>query len=552
MNRSRRITVSLVVAFVGLAALAWANRIELLLWGMNFAMERNPAGPHQEVAWTSGTDPLARPPQERPPNIVLILADDLGWNDLSFRGGGVAGGTVPTPHIDSLAAQGASFVNGYAANATCAPSRAAIMSGRYGTRFGFEFTPTPGGMSTIVTRLGSPIPRLRRPIPLEAEETLPYEEMGMPASEITLAELLAEHGYHTAHIGKWHLGLANGMAPHEQGFEESLLMASGLYLPEDDPDVVNAKQDFDPIDRFLWAALRYAASFNGGPAFAPRGYLTDYYTEQAVEVIEANKDRPFFLYLAHWAPHTPLQATREDYDALDHVELHRERVYAGMIRALDRGVGQVLDALERNGLDENTLVLFTSDNGAAGYIGLPDVNAPFRGWKISLFEGGIHVPFFAKWPGRIPAGVEVADPVHHFDLFATAAAAAGAPLPADRRIDGVDLVPHTNGEATSPPHRALFWRSGASQSALVDGWKLNVSDPPGRTWLFDLANDPTEQHDLSDARPDKLAELTAALSAHNAEQAPPAWPSRGHMPINIDKDLSRPDAPDDEYIYWSN
>jgi uncharacterized sulfatase len=374
----------------------------------------------------------------------------------------------------------------------------------------------------------------------------------MPASEITLAELLAGRGYHTVHIGKWHLGRAKGMAPHDQGFEESLLMASGLYLPEDDPDVVNSKQDFDPIDRFLWAAMRFAAAFNGGKAFEPNRYLTDYYTDQAVEVIEANKDRPFFLYLAHWAPHTPLQAAREDYEALSHIENHRLRVYAAMIRSLDRGVGRVLAALERNGLEENTLVLFTSDNGGAHYIGLPEVNRPFRGWKISLFEGGIHVPYFVKWPARIASGTEVAAPVHHFDMYATAAAAGGAPMPDDRKMDGVDLVPFATGESAGRPHEALFWRSGASQTALVDGWKLNVSDPPGRTWLFDMNADPTEQHDLSAARPEKLAELQAKLAAHNAEQAPPAWPSQISIPINIDKDLTEADAPDDEYIYWSN
>jgi uncharacterized sulfatase len=342
------------------------------------------------------------------------------------------------------------------------------------------------------------------------------------------------------------------MAAHDQGFDESLLMASGLYLPEDDPDVVNSKQDFDPIDRFLWAAMQFAASFNGGGAFEPARYLTDYYTDEAIEVIEANKDRPFFLYLAHWAPHTPLQAAREDYEALSHIENHRERVYAAMIRSLDRGVGRVLDALERNGLEDNTLVLFTSDNGGAGYIGLPDVNQPFRGWKITLFEGGIHVPFFAKWPARISAGTQVASPVHHFDLFATAAAAAGASLPEDRKMDGVDLLPFATGEATGVPHRALFWRSGSSQSALVNGWKLNRSEPPGRDWLFDMNTDPNEEHDLSAERPDKLAELRSALAAHNAEQAVPAWPAQISSAVSLDKDLSQPEAPEDEYVYWSN
>ncbi|MCP4035793.1 MAG: sulfatase-like hydrolase/transferase, partial [bacterium] len=526
MSTGVRWAVGIVAVLLVIASVAYVKRMEIALGLIGMAVKQSyTVGPSQEVSWSTGTDPQGRAPGERPPNIVLILADDLGWNDLTFAGGGVAGGTVPTPNIDSIAAEGVNFSNGYAANGTCAPSRAALMSGRYGTRFGFEFTPTPPGMMQIVPRLAASGSRLRQPIIYEGVETVAFEDMGMPASEITLAELLADQGYHTAHIGKWHLGRSKGLAPHDQGFEESLLMASGLYLPEDHPDVVNSKQDFDPIDRFLWAALRFAASFNGGGAFEPDRYLTDYYTDEAVEVIEANKDRPFFLYLAHWAPHTPLQAAREDYEALSHIENHRLRVYASMIRSLDRGVGRVLDALERNGLEDNTLVLFTSDNGGAGYIGLPEVNQPFRGWKITLFEGGIHVPYFAKWPARIAPGTEVSNPVHHFDMYATAAAAAGAALPNDRKIDGVDLVPHAAGTAAGVPHESLFWRSGSSQSALVEGWKLNVSDPPGRTWLVDMTADPTEQHDLSAERPDKLAELQAALAAHNADQPPPAWPA---------------------------
>jgi len=543
--------IGAVLLLVVVIAIPNSVEIALALSSM-LARQLVPIGPNQDITWSSGADPRAHSPEERPPNIVLILADDLGWNDLTFNGGGVAGGTVPTPHIDSIAAEGVNFTNGYAANGTCAPSRAALMSGRYGTRFGFEFTPTPPGMMRLGALAPTPPGQLRPNLGNLEAEAVPFEDMGMPASEITIAELLAERGYHTVHIGKWHLGRASGMAPEDQGFDESLLMASGLYLPEDHPNVVNSKQDFDGVDRFLWMMMRFAASFNGEPMFEPDGYLTDYYTQQAVEVIEANKDRPFFLYLAHWAPHTPLQAKRSDYEAVSHIELHRERVYAAMIRSLDRGVGQVLDALKENGLEENTLVLFTSDNGAAHYIGLPQVNHPFRGWKGTFFEGGIRVPFFAKWPARIAAGTEVSAPVHHFDLYTTAAAAAGAPLPGDREIDGIDLVPFARGEAEGVPHDALFWRSGASQSAIVDGWKLNVSDPPGRRWLFDLRADPTEQHDLSQKRPEKLAELLAALATHNAEQAEPLWESQVSVSQNIDKDITRPDAPDDDYIYWSN
>jgi arylsulfatase A-like enzyme len=511
MSRLGKVALWVVGVLVVAGALAWHFQDEIVLAAIGFATDRAlPVGPNQPIAWETGADPAGRAPGERPPNIVIILADDLGWNDLSVGGGGVAGGRAPTPHIDSIARDGVRFLAGYSANGTCAPSRASIMSGRYATRFGFEFTPTPAGMTTMLPYIARRMPgRLRFPVRTDGGSALPFNEMGMPASEISIAELLKPAGYHTVHIGKWHLGGVNGMSAHAQGFDESLLMASGLYLPVDDPNVVNSRQDFDPIDRFLWRAIKYAASFNDGPAFAPRGYLTDYYTDEAVKVIEANKDRPFLLYLAYWAPHIPLQATKADYDALSQIEDPRLRTYAAMIRALDRGVGRVLDALKANGLDDNTLVFFTSDNGAPNYIGLPDVNRPYRGWKITFFEGGIHVPYFLRWPKQVAAGQTYTAPVHGFDIYATAAAAAGVPLPPDER---------------------------ASNDA----------------WLFDLDSDPTEQHNLAEREPARLAELRDVLAAHDAEQAPPLWPSLAEMPVNIDKTLLEPDAPDDEYIYWPN
>ena len=546
-----RICLVLVVVIAG----GWIFRAEIALFGINRMMAaENEIGPTQEVVWSSGDDAEGRSLEERPPNIVLILADDLGWNDVSMNG---PNPTTQTPNIDALAAEGITFTQGYAANGTCAPSRAALMSGRYGTRFGFEFTPTPTGMMPIVELLGNAVERPLQPLTVSNTEqaSLSYDEMGMPPSEITLAELLADQGYHTVHIGKWHLGRVNGMAAHEQGFAESLLMASGLYGRRDDQDVIQARQNFDPIDRFLWAALNFAASFNGGPRFEPPKYLTDYYTDQAVKVIEANKNRPFFLYLAHWAPHTPLQASKEDYEALSHIELHRERVYAAMIRSLDRGVGRVMQALKTNGIDENTLVMFTSDNGGAGYIGLPDVNEPYRGWKITLFEGGIRVPFLARWPARLPAGETFDAPVHHFDMYATAAAAAGADLPTDRVMDGVDLTAYITGIDTSQaPHEYLFFRSGAAQAVRDGRWKLMVSAPEGqprKEWLFDLSAE-GEWRDLLAEQPDIAARLREALAGHNQEQEPSRWPWVMTNAYNVDRDLSEEDQPDDEFAYWSN
>ena len=223
-----------------------------------------------------------------------------------------------------------------------------------------------------------------------------------------------------------------------------------------------------------------------------------------------------------------------------------------MVRSLDRSVGRVLDALRDNGLEENTLVFFTSDNGAPGYIGLPRVNAPFRGWKISFFEGGIHVPFFLKWPARLTGGQTFDAPVHGFDIFATAAAAAGVELPSDRTIDGVDLVPYVEGVAEGVPHEKLFWRTGDYQVVIADGHKLQTNEPGGKTWLFHLEEDPTEQRNLAEAEPERVASLQRLLDEHNAAQAEPLWPSAITSPINIDKTLLEPDAPDDEFIYWFN
>ena len=272
------------------------------------------------------------------------------------------------------------------------------MTGRYSTRFGFEFTPAFKIGATISEWVNDiEQPALRSHVHHDVLDRLPddMQTLGMPAEEITVAEVLKQAGYQTAHIGKWHLGTVGDMRPEAQGFDDSLYMAGLSYLPADSPDVVNARLPTG-IDRMVWASSQYAAQFNGSHSFEPEGYLTDYYTDEAVEFIEANRARPFFLYLAHWGIHNPLQAKREDYEALAHIEDHTLRVYAAMIMALDRGVGRVLQALEDNGLDENTLVIFTSDNGGADYIGLADINQPYRGWKLTHFEGGTHVPFFAK------------------------------------------------------------------------------------------------------------------------------------------------------------
>jgi len=546
------------IVFVVLgSSVAWINRIDLMLAVVWYQSDREyDIGPKRQIAWQRGPEEVTG--NERPPNIIFILADDLGYNDISTFGGGVAGGRVKTPSIDQLAAEGAVFEQSYAGNATCAPSRGMLMTGRYPTRTGFEFTPTPSGMGPMVSMIsdsidnGLPASRFNEAV---SENARSYEEQGLPSSEVTIAEVLKAKGYYTAHIGKWHLGRSDGFKPNDQGFDDSLLMASGLYLPEDDPNVVNAKLNFDPIDQFLWAKLNYAASFNNGGSerFEPNGYLTDYYTDEAINVIKANKNRPFFLYLAHWGIHTPLQATREDYEAVGNIKPHRLRVYAAMVRALDRSIGRINQTLIDEGLADNTIVVFSSDNGGPGYVGLPEINAPYRGWKLSFFEGGVRVPTFIKWPDRIEPGTTVDKPVAHIDVMPTLAAAAGAALPDGVEIDGVDILPLATGDAVGQWRRqTLFWQSGYYRVVRHGDWKLQVSNSPNKQWLYNLAEDPTEQDNLAASNPEKRQELMALLDAHQASARKPLYPYVGEMAVAIDKTLADYFEPGNEYIHWPN
>ena len=520
--------------------------------------------PNRPINWQKGPSRSAKASSERPPNIVFILADDLGVNDISTFGGGVANGAVPTPNIDRLAKQGVLFTQSYAGNATCAPSRAMLMTGRYSTRTGFEYTPTRPGFGRLVAKWGNEMDNNLPEYTFNAEldKTKPhYDDMGLPPGEVTIAELLKPRGYHNVHIGKWHLGNENGSHPADQGFDESLLMDDLLHLPEDSPNVVNAKLEFDPIDKTLWAISKFATTYRtsaDGPdkprrKFKPGGYLADYWTNQALEVIERNKHRPFFLYLAHWGPHTPLQATKEDFEAVGDIEPHRLRVYAAMLRSIDRSVGRVIQKLEDEGLADNTLVVFSSDNGGAGYLGLPEVNAPYRGWKISFFEGGIRAPLFIKWPAKIAAETKVDTPVAHIDVMPTLAAAAQAELPAGVAIDGKNLLPLAMGTGgIDRKNDALFWQSGYLKVVRANDWKLIHEGKRDKYWLFNLKADPTEQSNLAGENPEKLAELKAILAGHQAGARPPLYPTTTDSPIMIDKTMAERFEEGDEFVWWPN
>jgi len=512
----------------------------------------HPVEATQAVHWEEG--PAAPPGGKRPPNIVLIVADDLAINDITAEGPGhgVAGGMVPTPNIDRIAREGADFTQGYAANATCSPSRAALMTGRYPARFGFEFTAVPAQLAKYVPRYspqGRPYPTIYHAD--RQSQVPPMAQMGMPGSEVTVAEMLRLRGYHTIHLGKWHLGEARGMRPEDQGFDESLGFMPGASKYEPDIATNSARLRDDPLDRLLWMALSDAVQFNGGPRFHAGEYLTDYLSQQAVAAIRANRNRPFFLYLAYSAPHTPFQSKPSDYDALPAIKDHKTRVYGAMVRSLDRGVGEVMAALKSEGLGADTLVIFTSDNGGAWYAGMPDINKPYRGWKGTFFEGGIRVPFFLRWPGKIPVGGRPSTPAHDIDVLPTIAAAAGTRVPGGRVIDGIDLLPLTKGQG-APLERTLYWRSGGYEAVRDGHWKLQVSHNPPRIWLFDLATDPTERTNLAANRLDEVNRLRSELAAHDRELPPPLWPALLEEPIRIDVPADAPWKRGQEYVYWPN
>ena len=510
---------------------------------------KNPIGKNVSVNWEKG-------PEKRTnskPNVIVILVDDLGFNQISSYGGGMANGNFKTPNIDKLAKDGILCTNGYSSSAVCSPSRASLLTGRFPTRFGFEFTPTTSSFMKGIKAFGKK--QIVEGIYHKESESdmIEIKDMGLPQSELTIAEVLKPQGYHNIHIGKWHLGHSEKFLPRKHGFNESLRMDQGsLFLPENDPNVINAKLDFDPVDKLLWGNLPYAVNFNEGPRMKPKGHLTDYLTNEAVKVIELNKNRPFFMYMAYWAVHSPLQAKKEDYEKLSYINNHEERVLAAMVMSVDRGVGKIRKALEDNGIDKNTIIVFTSDNGAPGYIGLPDLNKPYRGWKLTHFEGGVHIPFIVNYPNKIPAGQIYNGRVSNMDIFSTFSEIAGLKPTKDIEIDGVNILPYLTGEIQGEPDRILFSKSGSLSFLIKEGWKLQIDFIQNKKWLFNLNNDPNEKINLTSMNLEKLKELEELLNLKIKEQAKPIWPNLLSWPIFIDKTYNQKKSNLDEYTYWAN
>ncbi len=434
----------------------------------------------------------------RRPNVVVLLADDLGYGEAGFQGNP----QIPTPNLDAIAAAGVRCTAGYVTASFCAPSRAGLLSGRYQTRFGFE----------------------GNPVGAKNEEP----GVGLPGSEVTLAERLRNAGYATALIGKWHLGGTSPFHPRRRGFDEffGFLHEGHFYVPPPHDGTVSHLRcrtlpsgeragRWESRDGSL---ILSAGSLGDEPPYdadnpilrdgqpvAEAEYLTDAFSREAADFVRRHEDRPFFLYVAFNAVHSPMQARREDVDASSGIEDPQRRVFAGMLRGLDRGVGTVLSALRETGLERDTLIFFLSDNGGPTRE-LTSGNGPLRDGKGSVYEGGLRVPFLVRWDGRLPAGGAYAHPISSLDISATALAAAGVPADAAVPLDGIDLMPYLSAERAERPHETLFWRMGGKAALRHGDWKIVRSNRDG--WeLYDLSHDVGETTDLVDERPEVLIDL---------------------------------------------
>lgn len=451
---------------------------------------------------------------DRRPNFVLIIADDLGYGELGCQGNP----QIPTPHIDSLAATGVRFTAGYVTAPFCSASRAGLMTGRYQTRFGYEFNP-------IGARNEDPA-------------------IGLPASKTTLAEHLRRAGYSTALIGKWHLGGAAAYHPLRRGFDEffGFLHEGHFYLPPPyrGATTMLRRRALPGGGKGRWisenGSLIYSTHMGyneppydannpilrGGQPVVESEYLTDAWTREAVDFIDRNASRPFLLCLSYNAVHSPLQATDPYLQRFAHIEDIHRRIFAAMLANLDAGVGAVLAKLREERLDARTLVVFLSDNGGPTRE-LTSSNAPLRGEKGDLYEGGIRVPFLMRWSGTLPAGRVERRPVISLDIYPTLAA-AGAPVPDGRQLDGVNLLPYLTGQNSERPHETLYWRVGRKWAIRRGDWKLvqngGSREPPR---LYNLADDIGEKHNLITAQPDQAAQIQALWAQWNAEQAEPKW-----------------------------
>lgn len=410
------------------------------------------------------------------PHVVLIVADDLGYGDLGFTGAK----DIATPHLDRLASQGVVCTDAHVTAAVCAPSRAGLLSGGPGLRFGFECNLAGQG--------------------------------GLPEGDVLLVDDLQRAGYRTALVGKWHQGSEAHQHPNAVGFDDffGLIGGSRSYWPM-------GKRTSS--DRHLQ---------HNGEAVDERehSYLTDVLAERAATtILEHDTEQPLFLMLSFTAPHTPMEAPAEDLAALSGIENEKRRTYAAMVQHMDAGVGRVLDALDSRGWQRDSMVAFLSDNGGA--TNNASDNGSWRGMKGSKWEGGHRVPFVLRWPARWSAG-EYHGLVSAMDLLPTALASAGVEAPAgDPTLTGVDLDPFLRDSRHGSPRKNLFWRRSVAAAARVGDWKLIRVQAEDGSWraplLYDLGEDPGETRNLAEAEQERVESLLAALAGWEAQLQPRLW-----------------------------
>lgn len=421
------------------------------------------------------------------PNVLIILTDDMGYGDLSCFGSN----QISTPNIDALAADGVRCTSGYVSGAVCSPSRAGLMTGRYQNRFGHEHN--------IVG----------------AKDYFVQEQIGLPVSEVTMADRLKALGYHTACVGKWHLGGKQPEHhPNSRGFDYYFgrFKGHGYFPTVEKQQIYRQREPVTSID-------------------VP--YTTDWYTVEAIQFIDrVPEGEPWFLYLAHDTPHTPLQAKKEDLDKFSHIENKNRRTMLAMQHCLDENIGKLVQHLKDTGRYDNTLIVFFSDNGGIVNGTNQSINAPLRGQKSLFLEGGVRVPFIFTWPdGNLPVGSTYTEPFISLDLVPTFLSAAGSPWQlkdgreGKKIYDGVDLLPYLRGErGNEHPHETLYWRITHRGAGIRDGdWKL-VRTPHMPPQLYDLSDDVSEVKDLANEQPDRVFTLMRKLAAwEESFEDTPRW-----------------------------
>jgi arylsulfatase A-like enzyme len=418
------------------------------------------------IFFTYGCTP-DEPQSDQRPNILLILADDLGYHDLGFQGSD----DIRTPNIDTLGANGVIFTDAYVSASVCSPSRAGLMTGRYQQFFGHE-------------------------------ANIPPPDLGMDTSQVTIADKLSELGYRTSINGKWHLGLDDAYHPNSRGFDHFWGFLGGhrdyfpTQYPEGHPKAIYTNRTYTPFDG---------------------EYLTDTQADSAISFINQTDGSPFFLFLSLAAPHAPMHALDRDLALFSDSDRPE---YAAMVWAMDRAVGRIVENLRNTGELDNTLIVFLSDNG--GSPANDSVNTPLKGFKGNKFEGGIRVPFLVHWPDHIEGGRTFSGISSALDLFPTFVAAAGREVPDELSLDGTNLLPYLKGELSGDPHEFLFFRKEIAAAVRSDSLKLIRLDDYGYV-LYDLDDNQAETIDLKEQYPDRFEEMKSALENWESRTVDPWW-----------------------------